>query len=111
MSQLNNTQMPLSVWGPLFWDWFHNLSICYPNTPTYNEAYETYKKIENFILSLPCPTCKTHAINYIQQNSINLVNDHGFQLWVWKFHNSVNQRTGKPIFTKQDFFNKYHRYI
>ena len=49
-----NTQMPLNVWGPLFWDWFHNLAVCYPNKPTYQYAYETYDKIENFIESLPC---------------------------------------------------------
>ena len=111
MLQLNNNQMPLSVWGPLFWDWFHNLSICYSNSPTYNEALETYRKIENFIKSLPCPSCKDHATQYIQQNSINLTSGKNFQVWVWKFHNSVNQRTRKQIFSKQDFFNKYHRNI
>ena len=106
-----STQMPLNVWGPLFWDWFHNLSICYPTNPTYDNAYEAYSKIENFINSLPCPNCKNHAIRYIQTNPINLTNSKNFQLWVWKFHNSVNQRTGKRSFNKQEYYQKYHRMI
>ena len=106
-----NTNMPLNVWGPLFWDWFHNLTICYPNSPTYNQAYETYNKIENFIMNLPCPHCKNHAIQYINQHPINLTSNKKFQLWVWNFHNSVNYRTNKPIFSKQDYYNKYHQLI
>ena len=106
-----NTQMPLNVWGPLFWDWFHNLAVCYPNKPTYQYASETYDKIENFIESLPCPNCKMHATRYIQQNPINLTDNKHFQIWVWKFHNSVNQRTGKPQFSKQEYDAKYHRMI
>ena len=107
----SNHNMPISVWGPLAWDWFHNLSICYKSNPTYNEAYQTYDKIEQFVQNLPCPNCRTHATQYIQQNPINLTNSKNFQTWVWKFHNSVNQRTSKKIFTKNDYFIKYNNHL
>ena len=103
--------MPLSIWGPLGWDWLHNLSICYKKYPSQNEAYEAYIKIKNFIENLPCPTCKTHAIQYIKQNPINLTSNKNFQLWVWNFHNSVNIATNKIPFTKMQYNKKYRQQL
>lgn len=31
-----------------------------------------------------------------------------FQLWSWQAHNAVNERLGKPFFSLDDFFEKYH---
>lgn len=55
--------------------------------------------------TLPCPTCRRHAWEYIrryppekQPNSF---------LWGWQFHNSVNERKKKPL---MDYITAASRY-
>ena len=107
----SNNQMPITVWGPLGWDWLHNLAICYEKYPSENDAYEIFNKIQNFIEKLPCAICKNHAISYITNNPINLTNNKGFQIWAWNFHNSVNINTNKPFFSKFEYNLKYKQNI
>jgi len=93
------TRNSISFWGPLGWDWLHNLAKCYPIAPTDSDIHYTYLKIKSFIEKLPCPTCKIHAIEYIKKNPISLQSNKEFQFWAWKFHNAVNARIGKKKFT------------
>jgi FAD-linked sulfhydryl oxidase len=103
-----NNHMSISVWGPLAWDWLHNLAICYPHHPTENDKFFHYLKIKKFIETLPCAKCKHHSIDYIKNISpIDLTNNKKFQYWVFHFHNSVNALKKKYIFTIQDYNRKY----
>ena len=101
----------ISFWGPLGWDWLHNLAKCYPISPTESDIHYTYLKIKSFIEKLPCAKCKTHAIQYINQNPIHLDSNKNFQYWVWNFHNAVNKRIGKKKFTLLQYEIKYRTHI
>lgn len=66
--------------------------------------------------SIPCLTCKTHALEYLKQDPPSgykdIYNESDGELigmfkWSWKFHNSVNLRLSKPI---QDFNTIYKMY-
>lgn len=99
--------MSISIWGPLGWDWLHNLAICYPQHPTENDSHFYYLKIKKFIERLPCAKCKRHAIQYIRNYPIDLTSNKAFQYWVWHFHNFVNKKTKKKIFTLTEYNIKY----
>lgn len=110
MASLQNS-MSILTWGPLGWDWLHNLAICYPISPSENDMLFTLTKIYNFINKLPCVQCKKHSIAYIKLNPINVTSSKNFQYWVFNFHNSVNQKLNKKIFTILEYNIKYHKHL
>jgi hypothetical protein len=66
--------------------------------------------------SIPCLTCRKHAVEYLEENPLlhfkDVYNEQGdligyFQ-WTWLFHNAVNQRLNKKIF---DFNEAYTMYM
>lgn len=101
--------MSIHTWGPLGWDWMHNLAICYPLLSSENDIFFTLTKIYEFINKLPCKNCKNHAINYINKNPINLTSNANFQYWVFNFHNSVNKRIKKKKFSILEYNIKYRQ--
>jgi len=104
--------MSMAVWGPLGWDWLHNLAICYPRRPTENDQHFHYLKIKKFIESLPCIKCRQHAIYYIKNiNPIDLLSNQRFQFWVFHFHNHVNALKNKKIFSLNDYNKKYRTHL
>jgi hypothetical protein len=88
------------VTGPGIWYILH-LAAYEANTPD---------KIKDFISLLrliverhPCHVCREHGSKYLKinppENYVNTVKDErlaGMFVYVWIFHNSVNDRLGKP---------------
>tara|TARA_Y100001970_G_scaffold37677_1_gene46551 strand:+ start:5136 stop:5549 length:414 start_codon:yes stop_codon:yes gene_type:complete len=81
-----------------------------------NEEY--YKKYKNVCFNiiyyicanLPCPMCRGHAMIYLNNNSIRRCNTkEEFKYYLWQFHNNVNIRLGKPVFTKEKLDELYSR--
>jgi len=99
-----------SVWGPCVWILFHTLS--YKVVPSDFELlkFELIQYIQRICSNLPCPECTQHATEYMKQNSrrISAINtkEH-LQEFLVDFHNSVNVRKGKPVFTYEQAENKY----
>ena len=98
---------PPSTWGPLGWHWLHSLAICYPVTPTENDREVLHRRLWSFIQTIPCIECQQHSIDYIRQNPVNASGGHSLQLWVWKFHNAVNARLGKPFMSLHQYLEQY----
>jgi hypothetical protein len=97
-----------SVWGPTSWMWLHNLALSYPTTPTESEINDTKLIVIQFINNLPLRVpCKAISMNYIKNNPISLQSNADFQIWVWKYHNSINYRIGKKYFTLLEYDRKY----
>jgi hypothetical protein len=57
-----------------------------------------YRRILRFLENLPCPECRRHSLEYIQQDPPDLSSSQALQVWAWSFHNNVNARLGKPLF-------------
>jgi Erv1 / Alr family len=87
-----------NIWGPIGWKWAHSLAQNYPENPSLDESYFTYLRLWYFIINLPCVECRRHAANYIFNNPPELINRNTFKIWMWRFHNNVNKRLGKPKF-------------
>jgi hypothetical protein len=100
-----------NIWGPPFWFSLHISSLYYPE-----EASPIVKeRMKNRILAIPyeipCSLCRPHASSYIEKNRENLDQivkgrDSLFKFYV-DFHNDVNRRYGKEIWTYEKAYNYY----
>lgn len=78
------------VWGPVFWQTIHILTI----TTHLTLAPEV---ITTLCLSLPCPSCSVHAREYLEKHPINANSRDELIDWAITFHNAVNTRLEKPV--------------
>ena len=100
------------IWGPSFWFTLHNGANAYPENP----PIITKERMKNFILGMPvmipCFKCKDHATSFIESNiekldTIVSNRKNLFNFFV-DFHNYVNKRYNKKIFTYDEAFNLYN---
>ena len=60
------------------------------------------------IKKIPCIKCRNHYVKYLAQHPISGVkNNLDLQKWAVDFHNDVNKRLGKPIFSFSEAKNLY----
>ena len=90
-------------WGPLTWIFFHTLSEKI-REDTFEYEKKNIIKVVNLICNnLPCPYCKTHAVQYLKENQISLVKSkYDLQLYFFQFHNTVNIQQYKQLFVVND---------
>jgi hypothetical protein len=101
-----------SVWGPAVWYLFHTLAFKIKNDK-FNEMKNSL--LDFFVLisaNLPCPECAEHA----QQETRNLdkskiTNKKELCTYFFNFHNKVNARTKKKIFTMEEYIAKYNKAV
>jgi hypothetical protein len=94
------------VFGPKLWFCLHNSAHYYPENaaPTYAE------RMKNIIIGLPvlipCLTCKEHATAYIEEKKHTLMevckSRKTLVRFFIDFHNFVNQRLGKKIYSYEE---------
>ena len=95
-------------WGPCTWYLFHTLAEKVKNDSFLVVKDELISIIKRICSNLPCPECAGHA-----QHKMNTLNIHSIrskrdlQLMLLSFHNDVNNRNGKPLFTEQQLDEKY----
>lgn len=96
------------IWGPGMWLSIHITAL---------KMGEDYflRWIRVLIPSIPCQTCREHAIKYLSSNqpeSYKGIHNNtgdiiGMFKWSWIFHNDVNKRLNKPIL---DYNTAYRMY-
>ena len=95
-----------SVWGPCVWYLFHTLAYSIKDDdPTRFETVknEFIKFAFRISTNLPCPECSQHATQYISRiNPAAIKTKTNLKTLFVEFHNAVNQRKGKPIFTFEE---------
>jgi hypothetical protein len=104
-SSIENTRIR---WGPSIWYLFHTIAHKLKDEEFQNTIVEILDIIKSICRNLPCPSCAQHATEYIQRINYNSIrNKNDFKLFFLTFHNYVNNRTGKPMFTLDELENKY----
>ena len=101
-----------AIWGPCVWYLFHTLAH---HIDEDNPKFETVKN--EFILfsfriatNLPCPECSQHATSYLSKvNPKSIKTKTDLKMLYINFHNAVNIRKGKPIFSIEDANAKYEK--
>ena len=95
-------------WGPCTWYLFHTLAEKMIEEQFITQKPKLLEIIKSICYNLPCPDCALHAktkINTLNESSINSKKD--LKLMLLSFHNEVNIRVGKPIFTENELYEKY----
>jgi hypothetical protein len=98
-------------WGPSLWSILHALAERGGKviTPRFrdDEKRQWIQLIEIMPKMIPCPDCRAHATEWIQRNPITAIKDipsdeiyMWITTWVYRFHEDVNTRIGKPSFDK-----------
>jgi hypothetical protein len=97
-----------SVWGPAIWYLFHTLS--FKIKPMYFKEVKD-ELIDNFVSicnNLPCPECAEHARKELKHlDKSKITNKKELCIYFINFHNKVNVRNKKKIFTFDEFVSKY----
>lgn len=95
-------------WGPCTWYLFHTLA-----EKVKEENFSTVKDslisiIKRICSNLPCPECAGHAQHKLASlNVTNIKSKRDLQMMLLSFHNEVNKKVSKPIFTEQQMDVKY----
>lgn len=94
------------VFGPGTWIVTHVLAMTCDKSKDQKEKTFFKVYVERMIHALPCRTCRRHACAYLRINPLIDYNGNLFE-WTVKFHNSVNQRLGKPVVSLHDAYSFY----
>jgi hypothetical protein len=91
-----------SAWGPVFWKTYHLWARNSADNPRGRKLF-----IENFFVTLPCPTCRIDTANMIEDlkndlDEIVLSREKTSQLFI-DIHDQVNKKLGKKMFQKPKF--------
>ena len=99
-----------SIWGPCVWYLFHTLAYKVVPSDFPEIKSELIQFIQRICSNLPCPECTQHATQYMNQNTRKLSaiqTKEQLQYFLIDFHNAVNVRKGKPVFTYEQAADKY----
>lgn len=112
-----NTKKPIrpirpdsrGYWGNPTWLLFHTIAEKIDNTYYTNNYMVIWRFINDICQTLPCPFCKTHAVNYLKTvNIINIKSKEGLKKVLFDFHNHANRNSSKKI-EDISILNKYKR--
>lgn len=107
----NNNPRPDSraFWGNPTWILFHTIAEKIDNTYYINNYMIIWNFINAICQTLPCPFCKTHAVNYLKTvNIIDIRSKEGLKKVLFDFHNNANRNSSKKI-EDISILNKYKR--
>ena len=104
--------MSIQEWGSVTWYLFHTLAEKIKPEFFDQEKHNIIKQIKQICSILPCPDCKSHAMNYLSKVNFSLITTkETFKIFIMNFHNSVNHRHKKKLFTIEEVNNKYKNAI
>lgn len=100
------------LWGPPFWFFFHTLAEKVNSDLFYANRDAIFNIVREICHNLPCPTCTSHAKQYINNINFNAIRTkQDFAMMLYEFHNSVNKRKNLPIFPYSELKPKYEKAI
>ena len=114
MSDFRDNTDPKYI-GPGTWDVIHRKSFKATNK---SDQLRFIEFIKDVCYGFPCTVCKGHCTEYIKNHPpeeyldvlVDIKGEKialGMFIWGWKFHNSVNARTKKPIMSWDTAYNLY----
>ena len=96
------------TWGKPTWFLLHTLAEKVKEEQFSNVRKELLDIIYAICTNLPCPDCANHARTYLDGINFNVIQTkEDLKMMLFIFHNSLNQRKGYKIFTKDELDTKY----
>lgn len=98
-----------ATWGPPFWKTLHYIAHSYPDNPSEDIRGSMLSLLSSMAVLLPCPVCQSHCVEYFCLHPPAVESRQALIEYLWKFHNSVNVRTGKPELTLREALRQIER--
>jgi hypothetical protein len=98
------------VWGPCIWYLFHTLAHHIKDDIAQFETVKNEFIAFSFRIAtnLPCPECSKHANAHLSKINTKMIKTKtDLKMLYVNFHNAVNVRKGKPVFSLEDADAKY----
>jgi hypothetical protein len=97
--------MSPDVWGPIFWNTMHVVSLGYNPEPSKKEQDDAIKFYKSLETMLPCGICRAHYSDFLQEMPIEKAIGSRDDLiyWVFQLHNKVNGNLGKREVTFDEY--------
>lgn len=98
----------INRWGQPTWLMLHTLAEKVRDSSFFEIRKELLNLIYMICNNLPCPTCRNHAVEYL--NSVNyntITTKRQLKIMLFQFHNSVNVRKNYPLFPLEELDSKY----
>lgn len=97
--------MSPDVWGPIFWQTMHIVSLGYNPEPSKQEQEDAIKLYTSLKTMLPCGICRAHYSEFLREMPIEHAVGSRDDLiyWVFRLHNKVNKNLGKREFTFDEY--------
>lgn len=102
--------MDTYFWGPNLWNSLHSITFDYPDQPTTQDQQQYKQFFHSLKYVLPCAACRkhySHGLEVTMPIDPALKNRDTLTRWLVQFHNSVNERLGKPVVTYESVKDKY----
>ena len=97
-------------WGEPIWFFFHTLAEKIKEESFKNIRVELLNIIYTICVNLPCPTCASHATEYMNNINFNTIQTkQQLKEMLYVFHNSVNKRKNFPLFPRDNLDEKYSK--
>lgn len=96
------------VWGPKLWEVMHTFSFSYPSSPSNIEKTAAHNFYTSLGVLIPCKNCSQHCLQYVKHYPPKINSRDELVMWVFDFHNEVNKRLNKRIYTFEELQEKYN---
>ena len=97
------------IWGNICWYLFHASAFKLKEDYQYLVP-ELFNLIVSICLNLPCPSCRDEAKKTIARtNRKKLKTKNDLILCLFHYHNYLNKKLKKPIYTLKEHDKLYHR--
>lgn len=95
--------------GRSSWTFLHGIANAYPDNPSESEQDEAMTFIDFISRNFPCLECAIHMREYIIHHPPLVASRSELVLWVFDFHNDVNERLGKVKYKWSDYSNRWSK--
>ena len=97
--------MSPDVWGPIFWNTMHIVSLGYNPDPSKKEQEDAIRFYKSLETMLPCGVCRAHYSEFLREMPVEQAVGSRDDLiyWVFRLHNKVNVNLGKREFTFDEY--------
>jgi hypothetical protein len=84
--------------GAASWKFLHSMAANYHDQPPFHLKYAWYNVMELLVHTYPCPVCRDHLWQNIEEYGVHVQNRTDVSMWLCWLHNEVNKANGKPIY-------------
>ena len=99
------------TWGNTVWFLFHTMAYKIKEEEFTNSKNDIIYAITTICENLPCPDCSKDASNVLKKANFNNIfnNKKSLQLYLFNFHNYINSKLNKPLFSVSELDEKYSK--